>query len=239
MCLGPAPARVATKGGSFGMSFPFAASRRKTKTRSSPLSGTAMNRPLGSNTASWGCELARARLAGQVDQIAARPQVSVLLDRHHADRAGAVISGDDPAAGRINRQVHRVLATTGLPVERRDTPVLLVDRICTDLLEVGMHRIEKALRPVERQEGGVDDLEELLVAPGARGRVHSVDVDTAAMPFALRGGEGADIREERRCAVGSRLRFGISSPQQRWACGGKSRPTFQHNTPVDALVSSR
>src|SRR5262245_55211126 len=35
----------------------------------------------------------RARLAGQVDQIAARPQVSVLLDRHHADRAGAVISG--------------------------------------------------------------------------------------------------------------------------------------------------
>ena len=27
----------------------------------------------------------RARLAGQVDQIAARPQVPVLLDRHHAD----------------------------------------------------------------------------------------------------------------------------------------------------------
>src|SRR5262249_50860817 len=36
----------------------------------------------------------RARLAGQVDQIAARPQVSVLLDWHHADCAGAVISGD-------------------------------------------------------------------------------------------------------------------------------------------------
>src|SRR5215813_15284333 len=34
----------------------------------------------------------RARLAGQVGQIAARPQVSVLPDRHHADRAGAVIS---------------------------------------------------------------------------------------------------------------------------------------------------
>jgi hypothetical protein len=53
------------------------------------------------------------------------------------------------------------------PVERCDTPVLLVERICTDLFEVGMHRIEKALRPVERQEGGVGDLEELLVAPGA------------------------------------------------------------------------
>src|SRR5262249_50995655 len=131
----------------------------------------------------------RARLAGQVDQITARPQVSVLLDRHHADRAGAVISGDDPAASRIDRQMPRVLATTGLPVERRDSPVLLVDRICTDLFEVGMHRIEKALRPVERQEGRVDDLEELLVAPGARGRVHSVDVDAATMPFALRGGE--------------------------------------------------
>src|SRR5262249_58462973 len=105
-----------------------------------------------------------------------------------------------------------VLATTGLPVERRDSPVLLVDRICTDLFEVGMHRIEKALRPVERQEGRVDDLEELLVAPGARGRVHSVDVDAATMPFALRGGEGANICEERRWAVGSRQRLGIASP---------------------------
>jgi hypothetical protein len=90
---------------------------------------------------------------------------------------------------------------------------LLVDRICTDLFEVGMHRIEKALRPVERQEGGVGDLEEMLVAPGTRGRVHPVDVDAAAMPFALRGGEGADICEQRRCAVGSRLRFGVASPQ--------------------------
>ena len=95
----------------------------------------------------------RARLAGQVDQISARPQVSVLLDRHHADRAGAVIGGDDPAAGRIDRQVHRILAATGLPVERRDVPVLLVDRIRTDLFEVGMHRIEKALLPVVSKEG--------------------------------------------------------------------------------------
>ena len=87
-------------------------------------------------------------LAGQVDQIAARPQGSVFLDRHHANRAGAVIGGDDPAACRIDRQMHRVLAAAGLPVERRDMPALLVDRIGADLVEVGMHRIEKALRPV-------------------------------------------------------------------------------------------
>jgi hypothetical protein len=31
------------------------------------------------------------------------------------------------------------------------------------------------------------------------------------MPFALRGGEGADIGEQRRYAVGSWLRFGMSS----------------------------
>src|SRR5262249_37895967 len=45
----------------------------------------------------------RARFAGQVHQIAAWSQASVLLDGHHADIASAVISGDDPAAGRIER----------------------------------------------------------------------------------------------------------------------------------------
>ena len=34
-------------------------------------------------------------------------------------------------------------------------PVLLVDRIGADLVEVGMYRIEKALRAVERQEEGL------------------------------------------------------------------------------------
>src|SRR6516165_5502455 len=101
-----------------------------------------------------------------------------------------------------------------------------------------MDRIEKALRPVERQEGGVDDLEELFVAPGARGPVHPVDVDAAAMPFALRGREGADIGEQRRCTVGLRLRFGMSSAQYRRACRGESRPGLQHDTPVDAFVCS-
>ena len=72
---------------------------------------------------------------------------------------------------------------------------LLVDRVGADLVEVGMDRIEKALRPVERQEGRVGDFEELFVAPGTRGRVHPVDVDAAAMPFALRGRECADIGE--------------------------------------------
>ena len=45
----------------------------------------------------------RSRFALQVDQIAARPQRPVLLDRHHTDRAGAVIGGNDPAAARIDR----------------------------------------------------------------------------------------------------------------------------------------
>ena len=56
-----------------------------------------------------------------------------------------------------------------------------------------MHRIEKALRPIDGEEGGVDDLKELFVGPGARGRVYPVDVDAAAMPFAFRGRKGADI----------------------------------------------
>jgi hypothetical protein len=128
----------------------------------------------------------RARFARQGHQIGARPQGSVLLDRHYADRAGAVIGGDDPAAGRVDRQVHRVLAAAGLPIERRDMPGLLIDRIGAELVEVGVYRIEKAARPVERQEGRVNDLEELFAAPGARGRVRPIDVDAAAMPFALR-----------------------------------------------------
>jgi hypothetical protein len=65
-------------------------------------------------------------------------------------------------------------------------PGLLIDRIGAELVEVGVYRIEKAARPVERQEGRVNDLEELFAAPGARGRVRPIDVDAAAMPFALR-----------------------------------------------------
>src|SRR5690349_3959297 len=102
-----------------------------------------------------------ARFTLQGDQIGARPQGSVFLDRHNADRAGGIIGGDYPATGGIDRQVHRVLAAAGLSVERRDAPGLLIDRIGADLVEVGMDRIEKALRAVERQERGVDDFEEL------------------------------------------------------------------------------
>jgi hypothetical protein len=45
-------------GGSFGVNLPLALSSLNEKTRSSPLSGTRMNRPAGSNGQSCGCELA-------------------------------------------------------------------------------------------------------------------------------------------------------------------------------------
>jgi hypothetical protein len=51
------------------------------------------------------------------------------------------------------------------------------------------------------------------VGPGTRSRVHPIDVDAATMPFTLRGGKRADIGEQCRCGVGSRLRFGMSSSQ--------------------------
>jgi hypothetical protein len=91
-------------------------------------------------------------------------------------------------------------AAAGLPVERGDVPGLLVDRIGTDLIEVGMHRIEKALRPIDRQKRGIVDLKELFLGPGAGGRVHPVDIDAATMPLALRRREGTHISEQRRCA---------------------------------------
>jgi hypothetical protein len=50
--------------------------------------------------------------------------------------------------------MHCVLAAAGLPVERRNVTALLVDPIGADLVEVGMYRIQKALRPIEvRKEG--------------------------------------------------------------------------------------
>ena len=54
------------------------------------------------------------------------------------------------------------------------------------------------------------------------------------MPFALRGRERADIGEQRRRAAGSRLRFGMSSPQYRRACRGHGGRSLKHDTPVDA-----
>ena len=63
-----------------------------------------------------------------------------------------------------------------------------------------MHRIEKALRPIDRQKRGIVDLEELFLGPSAGGRVHPVDIDSATMPLALRRREGTHISEQRRCA---------------------------------------
>ena len=74
------------------------------------------------------------------------------------------------------------------------------------------------------------------MAPDARGPIHPVDIDAAAMPFALLGREGADIGEQRRCAVGSRLRFGMSSQKSRRTCRGHGGRSLKHDTPVDAPV---
>jgi hypothetical protein len=101
-----------------------------------------------------------------------------------------------------------------------------------------MHRIEKALRPVERQKGGVDDLEKLFVGPGARGRVDPVDVDAAAMSFALRRRKGADIGEQRRCAAGAGLSLGVPATQHCRPGRRESRPGLQHNPPVHVLFCS-
>ena len=99
-----------------------------------------------------------------------------------------------------------------------------------------MHRIEKALRPVEREEGRVDDLEKLFVGPGTRGRIHPVDVDAAAVSFALRRCKGADISKQRRRAVGAGLSLGMPAVQHRRAGRRESRPGLEHNAPVDALI---
>ena len=242
MCRGPAPARVATKGGSFGVSFPFAASRRNTK---NPIESQIRHGDKPAVRIKDGVVRVRARLpfsiwprfAGQGYQITARPQGSVLLDRYHADRAGAVIGGDNPAAGRVDRQVHRVLAAAGLPIERCDMAVLLVDRIGADLVEVGMHRVEKALSPVERQERGVCDLEELLVGPRARGRVHPVDVDAAAVPLALRRRKGADISDQHGFAVGAGLRLSMPATQCRGPRRRERGSGLQHKASVGVPVS--
>ena len=99
-----------------------------------------------------------------------------------------------------------------------------------------MHRIEKALRPVEREEGGVDDLDKLFVGPGARGRVHPVDRDATAMSLALRCRKGTDISNERHFAVGAGLSLGMRAMQYRGPGRRQTSPGLQHNAPVDTLV---
>ena len=61
----------------------------------------------------------QAGITLQGDQICAWPQGSVLLDRHDAHRAGAVIRGDDPATGPLDRQVHRPPSTADYPTNGR------------------------------------------------------------------------------------------------------------------------
>jgi hypothetical protein len=64
------------------------------------------------------------------------------------------------------------------------------------------------------------------MSPDARGRVHPEDVDTAAMPFAVRCREGADIGEQRRSAGGSGLRFGMPDAQYRRPAAARAAPAF-------------
>src|SRR5262245_54802140 len=124
MWRGPARLRVATKGGSFAVNFPLAAIEAE---QEDPVESQVGYRDESAARIEH-CLVRMRALACRTrsgpgspfrsTRSLRGPSVPSFLDRHHADRAGAVIGGNDPAAARIDRQMHRVLATTGLPVER-------------------------------------------------------------------------------------------------------------------------
>jgi hypothetical protein len=122
-------------------------------------------------------------LAGQGDEIGARPEAAVLLDWHHLDRSGPVIGGDDEPVAWADRQIHRILAAAGLPVERRQPAARFVDRIGADLVEIGVDLVEKPLVIVYGEKPRIGDGDQLHMCPPARGRIHPVDVDAVAMPL--------------------------------------------------------
>ena len=108
MCLGPAPASRGNKGWIVRHKFPARRVQPKDKDSVKPFVGhgdepaarikhSVVGMRAGLLFAIW------AWFSGQIDQISARPQRSILFDRHHADCAGAVIGGDNPAASRIDQ----------------------------------------------------------------------------------------------------------------------------------------
>ena len=172
-----------------------------------------------------------AAVAGQRHEVGTRAEGAVALDGQHTDRAGGVIGGGQPSAGGVDREVDRVLAAAGLPVQRLDVPGLPVDGVGADLVEIGMHRVEHTLVSIQDEEGGVDGFEQLFVGPVARGPVDPVDVDAATMAFAIRRGECADIGEHGRC----RLRLGVRTPcaQRHGAGSGQRCASLQDRAPLE------
>ena len=181
--------------------------------------------------------------AGQADELGPRPEIAVVIDRHHAHRPGAVIGGDDKPVGRVDRQMYRVLAAAGLPVERGQTAARLVDRVGADFVEIGVDRIEKSLGMVDGEERRINQRHLLHLRPVARNRVDPVDVDAVAMAFAFRRSEGADIGEHRpgrsrlnRRRVRARLGAGGRSSEQRRPGCGERRSALQQHAAANAIA---
>ena len=130
--------------------------------------------------------------------------------------------------------MHRDFATARLQIKGCNFPGIFIDRIARYHFKVGVDRVKEPLVPIERQEGRVDDFQELFVGPGA-GRVDSVDVDAAAMPFALRGRESADIGEHRAGAVLWRLRLRKRNAEKRGPHCSERRAALQYPAPPDPL----
>src|SRR5207302_1904128 len=122
-----------------------------------------------------------------------RAERSIRAERERRHRAGGIIRGHQKAAGRIDREMDRVLAARRLAVEEAELAARLVNGEGADIGEIGMDRVEEALPAVEYQEGGVDEIaDQLDMLEAAGGGIDAVDIDAIAMGLALLGRDGAE-----------------------------------------------
>src|SRR6266567_8241248 len=112
----------------------------------------------------------RARLLGLVRAGFARQRHELMLilqrpvrrDRQHRDAAAGVIGHDQELAAGVDRLADAVLAARGGPIEQFGLAGGAVEREGGGIIEVAVNRIEKALVRAQGEEGGIDEVADVL-----------------------------------------------------------------------------
>ncbi|MNY07113.1 hypothetical protein D3C86_1399010 [compost metagenome] len=136
----------------------------------------------------------RPHRAFQRQELRQFTQGAIGVHGQHCQAGANVVGHQHEAAGRVQCQVHRVLALRALAVDEAQEAGAPVDPEGADFALVAMHGVEELARGVQRKKGRVDEVSSDVdqLQRSMRG-VDLEDADAVAPRIALPGGSAADV----------------------------------------------
>jgi hypothetical protein len=126
----------------------------------------------------------RAGRSLQRDQLADRPQTSVVIEGYHRDDTGSVVRDHQEPFGGIEGKIDRVIAVAVSLIEQGQDPGLPVDSESADQVTAAVHAVKQGACAVQREERGVFQITYGLdEAPSAADRAGPIDIDAFPRPF--------------------------------------------------------